>query len=318
MISFQKHQDRRIPSSDIHLLESEGISITWGNFHLNEILNIQKYSTNESINKPVINNKYFLSHFHFSGYTETQIPDHNFQISDTQHTFFSFREDVPINLHITPSKTGNNSFFEYSFSEEYFFEHFLKESPIMNNIANQIEKNIISWAGKSLYITPAMMYLIQEIIKQPYSGSMMSLYLESKVIELYLAQIYLFDTSFNQSIKLLKNDIDRLYSARTFLADNLDKNISIATLSKLIGINQTKLKAGFKQLFGTTIFDYTIELKMNLAMNLLQEGRFSLMEISEMTGYSHPNHFSYAFKRRFGFPPSLFSSCFPHFFATPT
>ncbi len=100
--------------------------------------------------------------------------------------------------------------------------------------------------------------------------------------------------------------MDRLYEARDIIAGNLNEHIPISTLARRVGINQTKLKTGFKQLFGRTIFDYAIELKMNLAVKLLEEGRLSLSEISEMTGYSHPNHFSYAFKKRFGLPPGRF------------
>lgn len=45
---------------------------------------------------------------------------------------------------------------------------------------------------------------------------------------------------------------------------------------------------------------------MKLAIALLEENRLSLTEISDKTGYSHPNHFSSAFKRKFGVSPSMF------------
>lgn len=151
------------------------------------------------------------------------------------------------------------------------------------------------------------MFLISEITRQPYSGTMMSLFLESKIMELYLAQIHSFDSYDYHILKLSRNDIDRLYDARDYISENLNKRISILALAREIGINQTKLKTGFKQLFGTTIFDYAIDQKMKLAIALLEENRLSLTEISYKIGYSHPNHFSLAFKRRFGVSPSMFT-----------
>lgn len=306
MMLFQSYRDNRFSASDIRLLESDGISIAWGNFHVDEELVMQKYSSEDNRNTGGSGNKYFLSHFHLSGRTESETSGRCFRISDTQHTFFSFREHFPINLHITPSGRGVNSFFEYSFSQAYFTAHFPEDSPTMNDMANRMEKSGVCWAGRNLYITPSMLCLMREIIEQPYTGTMMSLYLESKIMELYLAQVRLFDTSFGHDICLSRYDMDRLYEARDIIAGNLNEHISISTLARRVGINQTKLKTGFKQLFGRTIFDYAIELKMNLAVKLLEEGRLSLSEISEMTGYSHPNHFSYAFKKRFGLPPGRF------------
>jgi transcriptional regulator len=303
MTSFQTYRDKRFPVSNIRLLESDGMSVVWGTFHLTDDLYMQKYPSDT--NNP--ENKYFLSHFCISGNTESTITERQFSICGEQHSFFSFKELSSVNLHIIPSRKGYNSFFEYSLSKQYFNEHFIQDSRVLNDMVNRIEKAPFCWAGKNPHITPSMMYLISEITRQPYSGAMMSLFLESKVMELYLAQIQSFDTYNHNILKLSRNDIDRLYDARDYISENLNKRISILALAREIGINQTKLKTGFKQVFGTTIFDYTIDKRMKLAIALLEEKRLSLTEISYKIGYSHPNHFSSAFKRRFGVSPSTFT-----------
>lgn len=302
MTSFQSYRDQRFPVSNIRLLETDGMSITWGTFHLTDELYIQKYPADT--NNP--ENKYFLSHFCISGNTESTITKRQFSIFGGQHSFFSVRELSSVHLHIAPSRRGDNSFFEYSLSQQYFKEHFIQDSRVLNDMANRIEKEPFCWVVKNPSITPSMTYLISEITRQPYSGAMRSLFLECKIIELYLAQIHSFDSCDCKILKLSRGDIDRLYDARDYISENLNKKVSISTLSREIGINQTKLKAGFKQLFGTTIFDYAIDQKMKLAIALLEENRLSLTEISDKTGYSHPNHFSSAFKRKFGVSPSMF------------
>ena len=303
MTSFQTYRDKRFPMSNIRLLESDGMSVVWGTFHLTDELYMQKYPSDT--NNP--ENKYFLSHFCISGNTESTITERQFSICGEQHSFFSFKELSSINLHIIPSRKGYNSFFEYSLSRQYFNEHFIQDSRVLNDMVNCIEKDSFCWAGKNPHITPSMMCIISEITRQPYSGAMMSLFLESKVMELYLAQLQSFDTYNHQILKLSRNDIDRLYYARDYISENINRRISISALAREIGINQTKLKTGFKQLFGTTIFDYAIDKRMKLAIALLEEKRLSLTEISYKIGYSHPNHFSLAFKRRFGVLPSMFT-----------
>lgn len=300
---FQLHIDKRFPASNIRLLEAEGMSIVWGTFQLNEELDIQKYSSDTNKSR----NNYFLSHFCISGNTKSTATERQFQICDEQHSIFFLKERSAVNLHIAPSRKGYNSFFEYSLSQKYFKEHFIQESRILNDMEKRTEMESICWAGRNLCITPSMMFLISEITRQPYSGAMMSLFLESKIMELYLAQIHSFDSYDYHILKLSRNDIDRLYDARDYISENLNKRISILALAREIGINQTKLKTGFKQLFGTTIFDYAIDQKMKLAIALLEENRLSLTEISYKIGYSHPNHFSLAFKRRFGVSPSMFT-----------
>lgn len=53
------------------------------------------------------------------------------------------------------------------------------------------------------------------------------------------------------------------------------------------------------------IFSYSTNLKMDYARELLDSQDKTVSEVSELIGYSHPNHFSYAFKRKFGFCPKI-------------
>ena len=84
------------------------------------------------------------------------------------------------------------------------------------------------------------------------------------------------------------------------------KNYTIEELSIVAGMNRTKLQAGFKDLFGKTIYSYTLDLKMTEAKALLTgASRLSLKEIAALLGYSHTNHFSAAFKKKFNVSPSF-------------
>lgn len=71
----------------------------------------------------------------------------------------------------------------------------------------------------------------------------------------------------------------------------------------MVGINQTKLKSGFKQLFGTTVFGYLTDIRMEKARLLILSEKKNVGEVADLVGYQHPHHFAAAFKRKFGYSP---------------
>lgn len=94
-----------------------------------------------------------------------------------------------------------------------------------------------------------------------------------------------------------------------YIRENLSENLSIQQLATLAGMNRTKLQASFKLIFGKTLNQFTRELKMQKAKELLTStSAFSHKEVAAMIGYKYTNHFSAAFKKHFNFPPSAFKT----------
>ncbi len=98
-------------------------------------------------------------------------------------------------------------------------------------------------------------------------------------------------------------DVNRLYEARDILADRFRAPPSIPQLARQVGLNQTKLKAAFKTVFGLTINDYTLKIRMERGSELLANTALSISEIAYATGYSYPANFAHAFKRFYGHAP---------------
>lgn len=78
---------------------------------------------------------------------------------------------------------------------------------------------------------------------------------------------------------------------------------SLLELSKLAGISDSKLKAGFKELFGTTVFGYLKEKRLEKAKELLEMERINVCDAAIMVGYSNPSHFAASFRERYGCNP---------------
>lgn len=105
----------------------------------------------------------------------------------------------------------------------------------------------------------------------------------------------------------LKNqDIVNIQLARTILAENFDKHITIPQLARQTGINEAKLKEGFKELYGQSIHSYLQQLRLEKAQQLLLTTELSVTDITYHIGYSHVTHFTTLFKNEFGVTPTEF------------
>jgi len=152
-------------------------------------------------------------------------------------------------------------------------------------------------------VTPAMQAALWQILQCPYQGLTRSLYLEAKSIE--LIALYLDSAQPQSSPKspISRDDRDRLQFAREILLQRLADPPSLVELARLAGLNDYKLKAGFRQVFGTTVFGYLRQQRLEKARQLLQAQEISVIEAAAAVGYSSQGHFASAFRKQFGINP---------------
>jgi len=104
-------------------------------------------------------------------------------------------------------------------------------------------------------------------------------------------------------LKLSGNDLSKLHAARDIITENIQHPPSLMELARMVGINDFKLKAGFKIEFSNTVFGYLNDLRLDMAKKDLLQKNKSITEIAYDTGYSSLSHFSNAFKKRYGVSP---------------
>lgn len=135
------------------------------------------------------------------------------------------------------------------------------------------------------------------------------MYLEGKVLELAALQFSQFteaDNHLHNEATLKADDIERLHQAKEILIGQINDPPSILGLARQVGLNDCKLKQGFRQVFGTTVFGYLREHRLEQARLLLIEGELSVQQVARAIGYAHPGYFATAFKRRFGVSPKAY------------
>jgi AraC-like DNA-binding protein len=169
-----------------------------------------------------------------------------------------------------------------------------------------LNKEPIQGSMDNMQISPQMFNIVNDILNCPLSGNLRSIIIEAKIIEFIALQLnqMVKDDHGKATPKMKAADRDALFALKEFLNKTFTKEHSLNTLSRTFGLNEFKLKRGFKELFGTTVFDYLHDLKMEYARQKLSAENVLINEVSGMVGYKNPNHFSTAFKRKYGVNPT--------------
>ncbi|MEM0938187.1 MAG: AraC family transcriptional regulator [Bacteroidota bacterium] len=187
-----------------------------------------------------------------------------------------------------------------------FFEKYLIEHQDFQDFRDALSKNINTQISKyNQQVTPSMHLIIQDIIQTNRKGIYKRMFIEAKVIELFMLQLEQIAENHSTKVYTLKkNDVDRMHEVKEIISKNLSSTFSLVDLAREVGTNEFMLKKGFKEVFGTIVFGFWHRLKMQEAKNLLLSTELSISEISDEVGYKNPRHFSTAFKRHFGKSPS--------------
>ncbi|MEM9246072.1 MAG: AraC family transcriptional regulator [Cyanobacteria bacterium P01_F01_bin.153] len=175
------------------------------------------------------------------------------------------------------------------------------------NVAKSSRPGQSDWCFRQLSATtPAMQSALHQMLHCPYQGPARWIYWESKVLELLalrLEEVRQPDQRAIAKPKLKPDDLDRIHYARDILHQRIADPPSLLELSRLAGLNDYKLKVGFKQLFGTTVFAHLKRHRLEQARRLLQERQISIAAAAEAVGYTSHGHFAAAFRKQFGIYP---------------
>lgn len=190
-----------------------------------------------------------------------------------------------------------------SFLDMYFKEDKRKITCALKNVISE-HKNQFYWRGAE---HPAKTALLMQIIHNEYSGGVQKIFLESRVLELLAWQLNEClgaDPDEKQNKKALRTkDVERIQAAKDLLVKDFENPPSVAMLAKLVGMNEKKLKIGFKQVFGRPVFEYFREYRLERARGLLVSGDVTVSEAAYQIGYQSLSHFSRAFRERYGLNP---------------
>ena len=150
--------------------------------------------------------------------------------------------------------------------------------------------------------------LIQSIRQCPFAGITRYIFTESKLLELFVLQMDQVHAIQSNAVKEYWSpaDKEKLYAVKEFIAASYLEPLSLQALTRQFGLNEFKLKKGYKYFFQTTVFGDIHRLRMQQARHLLTERMMNVTEVAYHIGYNNLSSFSHAFKKVFGFNPGSF------------
>ena len=152
----------------------------------------------------------------------------------------------------------------------------------------------------SICLNQVINYNLNEIIKP--------LYFKAKAYE--LLSLY-FNRSEDADIEQCpfladESNVTKIKRAKDIMISKMAEPPTLQELSEEINLSLKKLKEGFKQIYGDTVYGFLFDYKMEVARKLLESGAHNVNEVGLKVGYSTGSHFIAAFKKKYGTTPKKY------------
>lgn len=177
---------------------------------------------------------------------------------------------------------------------------------VLVQLAKSMQAKKTYVAGKkTLHCQGRMAEVIAHIRQCPFTGVSRYLFLESKMMELFVLQMQQAQAVMGRKDEdeWSSEDKDKLYAVRNYIENTYLDEFSLRDLTLKFALNEFKLKKAYKQFFQTTVFSHVHQLRMQKAKRMLEEGTRNVSEAAFFIGYNNVSSFCTEFKKRFGYSP---------------
>lgn len=103
-----------------------------------------------------------------------------------------------------------------------------------------------------------------------------------------------------------KRELTSIAEAKVFITSDLKNHLSAEALASHVGINSVKLKYGFRQLYGTSIYQFLLQCRIKQAKALLRNKELQVKAVAMQCGFKNVQHFITCFKKLERITPGRF------------
>ena len=243
-------------------------------------------------------------HFTLKGLSRLVFNEGNYVLNNPENhslMLYNPQGDLPIRMDLDP----NTWAVSMVISIKKFHALFSTES---DSISFLSEEN----AGQKYYkdgqISPSMAIILNQLMHFNLNASIQKLYFRGKAYELLS---HYFNQSADGDVEQCPFLVDaanvaKIKKAKDVIISRMSEPPSLQELSEIAGISLRKLKEGFKQIYGTTVYQFLFDYKMEFSRRLLESGESNVNEVGLKVGYSTASHFISAFKKKYGTTPKKY------------
>ncbi len=273
------------------------------------ILKFQNNSTKTQTFQHQINSSYIQFHYCLKGASKFYFNNGKYAFDiNNEFSLLLYNPQTDLPLHLELQKKSwvvsvliSIKTFHSLFSNESDYIHFL----------NDDNKDKKYYDTKP--ISPSKIVILNQMMNYNLHPSVENLYLKAKTYE--LLSLY-FNKSEDADIEQCPFLVDeqnvlKIRKAKDIIISNITEPPSLQELANQIGLNLKKLKDGFKQIYGDSVYSFLFDYKMEVSRKLLETKQYNVNEVGLKVGYSTSSHFIAAFKKKYGTTPKKYISALP-------
>jgi AraC-like DNA-binding protein len=254
--------------------------------------------------KREISSNFIQFHFCVKGSVAFNFNDGNYVLplkEENSLLLYNPQRDLPLNLSLSPHSWVLSVLlpikkFHSLFSTEASYITFLSTE-------NKDRKYY-----KDGHISPSMAIVLNQLMNYNLHPTIKPLYFKGKAYE--LISLYFnrpADADVEQCPFLADEDnVSKIKKAKQIMISRMAEPPTLQELADEINLPINRLKEGFKQIYGDSVFSFLFDYKMEVARQLLATGTHNVNEVGLKVGYSTASHFISAFKKKFGTTPKKY------------
>lgn len=220
---------------------------------------------------------------------------------DSSLLLYNPKVDLPLNLYLQK----NSAIISILLPINKFHRLFSNEADYISFLN---EENKDRKYYKDGQISPSMAIVLNQLLNYNLHPTIKPLYFKAKTYE--LLSLYFnrpADVDVEQCPFLADEDnVSKIRKAKEIIIARMYEPPTLQELADEINLPLNRLKEGFKQIYGDTVFSFLFDYKMEVARQLLASGAHNVNEVGLKVGYSASSHFISAFKKKFGTTPKRF------------
>jgi AraC-like DNA-binding protein len=268
------------------------------------LIRFQNNSTSTAIFQRSVHNNLIQFHYGLKGKAKFIFNQGNYALDLNEEKsllFYNPQKELPIHLEIGPSTWMISVLISIK-----------KLHSLFSNEAEHIPFLSDENREKKYYteddISPSMAIVLNQLFHYNLNTSIRNLYFKGKGYE--LLSLYFNrneDPNIEQCPFLMdEENIAKIKKAKQIIINNMAEPPGLQELSEMVGLTLKKLKTGFKQVYGDSVYGFLFDYKLEYARKLLDSGTYNVNEVGVQIGYSTASHFIAAFKKKFGTTPKKY------------
>lgn len=159
-----------------------------------------------------------------------------------------------------------------------------------------------------LPVSPQLSVVLNQLFHSDVQGASRTLMLRAKTYEMLALLFNREEGTDAEQCPFLSDEqnVERIRLAKKIIVERMSQPPTLPELAREIGLNEYRLKEGFKNIYGKTVFQFLNHYRMDSARHLLDQGGHKVNEVAYQIGYANPSHFIAAFRKKFGVTPKKY------------